>query len=66
LAVRSFDKSELVVVTGGIDVGEQFVSLAFDYLIFTGSSAVGRHEILMDDNDSYHDDDSARPRQGAV
>lgn len=39
---RHFDPRELAVVTGGPDVAEAFSRLAFDHLLFTGSSGVGR------------------------
>nr|WP_281301515.1 MULTISPECIES: coniferyl aldehyde dehydrogenase [unclassified Iodidimonas] len=38
-----FDGEEISVITGGADVGQAFSSLAFDHLLFTGSTAVGRH-----------------------
>lgn len=38
-----FDAEELGVVIGGPDVAQAFSSLPFDHLVFTGSSAVGRH-----------------------
>ncbi|MBM7413298.1 MULTISPECIES: aldehyde dehydrogenase family protein [Nocardiaceae] len=38
---RYFDPSELVVVTGGLDVAAAFSSLPFGHLFFTGSPAVG-------------------------
>jgi len=38
-----FDEDELVVVLGGADVGAAFSKLAFDHLIFTGATSVGRH-----------------------
>jgi coniferyl-aldehyde dehydrogenase len=31
------------VVTGGPDVGQAFASLAFDHIIFTGATSIGRH-----------------------
>jgi coniferyl-aldehyde dehydrogenase len=37
-----FHEEEVVVVTGGADVGPAFASLPFDHLFFTGSTAVGR------------------------
>jgi acyl-CoA reductase-like NAD-dependent aldehyde dehydrogenase len=43
LVARYFDEAELAVVTGGPDIGAAFTGLAFDHLIFTGSTAVGRH-----------------------
>lgn len=39
---EAFDEDEVVVVTGGIEVGRAFASLPFDHLLFTGSTAVGR------------------------
>ncbi|MEQ1617334.1 MAG: coniferyl aldehyde dehydrogenase [Terricaulis sp.] len=38
-----FDDDELAVVLGGADVGAVFAGLAFDHLIFTGATSVGRH-----------------------
>lgn len=38
-----FDDSEMAVFTGGADVGVAFSKLAFDHLIFTGATSVGRH-----------------------
>ncbi len=40
---EAFDADHVAVVTGGVDVGEAFSRLPFDHLIFTGSTAVGRH-----------------------
>jgi len=42
LAKEMFTDDELVVVTGGADVGAAFSSLAFDHLLFTGSTRVGK------------------------
>lgn len=39
---QSFSDDEITVVNGGIDVAREFCTLAFDHLIFTGSTAVGR------------------------
>ena len=39
----SFDADEAAVVTGGADVAAAFSALPFDHIIFTGSTAVGRH-----------------------
>jgi len=39
---RNFAEDEVSVVTGGADVARAFSSLAFDHLVFTGSTAVGR------------------------
>ncbi len=38
-----FSADEVVVVQGDADVGAAFTSLPFDHLLFTGSTAVGRH-----------------------
>jgi coniferyl-aldehyde dehydrogenase len=38
-----FDASEVAVFPGGPDVGKAFTGLAFDHLIFTGGTEIGRH-----------------------
>ncbi|MGB3318867.1 MULTISPECIES: coniferyl aldehyde dehydrogenase [Sphingopyxis] len=38
-----FDESEMAVFTGDAEVGIAFSKLAFDHLIFTGATSVGRH-----------------------
>ncbi|QZN97426.1 coniferyl aldehyde dehydrogenase [Symbiopectobacterium purcellii] len=38
-----FDSNELVVALGDAKVGQAFSQLPFDHLVFTGSTAVGRH-----------------------
>jgi coniferyl-aldehyde dehydrogenase len=38
-----FDEDEIAVVLGGPEVGAAFAGLAFDHLIFTGATSVGRH-----------------------
>lgn len=43
LFARAFDETEVAVVTGGPEVGKVFAELAFDHLIFTGGTAIGRH-----------------------
>ncbi|MDP3084445.1 MAG: coniferyl aldehyde dehydrogenase [Rubrivivax sp.] len=43
---QSFSPGELAVITGDADVGRAFVALPFDHLLFTGSTAVGRHVAL--------------------
>ncbi|MGB0505044.1 MAG: aldehyde dehydrogenase family protein [Pikeienuella sp.] len=43
LFAQSFDVDEVQVVTGGPEVGAAFSALSFDHLVFTGSTAVGRH-----------------------
>lgn len=37
-----FDESEVSVLGGAVDVGKAFSALAFDHIIFTGSTTVGR------------------------
>jgi coniferyl-aldehyde dehydrogenase len=37
-----FSPSEVVAVTGGPEIGQRFAALAFDHLLFTGSTRVGR------------------------
>ena len=39
----AFDEEEIAVVIGGPEVGQAFASLAFDHLVFTGATAIGRH-----------------------
>ncbi len=43
LVARYFDPMELAVVLGDADVGQAFSQLPFDHLVFTGSTAVGKH-----------------------
>ena len=43
LVGRAFAVDELVVVNGDADVAAAFSRLPFDHLLFTGSTAVGRH-----------------------
>jgi coniferyl-aldehyde dehydrogenase len=38
-----FDRSQVAVIEGEADVAAQFSALAFDHLIFTGSTTVGRY-----------------------
>ncbi len=42
LVNKTFGDDEVVVVTGGADVGAAFSSLPFDHLLFTGSTRVGK------------------------
>jgi len=42
LVAEAYPDGEVVVVTGGADVGRAFCSLPFDHLLFTGASSVGR------------------------
>ena len=39
----AFDETEVAVVTGGPELGRAFSELPFDHLVFTGSTAIGRH-----------------------
>ncbi|UMR29423.1 coniferyl aldehyde dehydrogenase [Massilia sp. MB5] len=43
IAAKHFDRDELTVVNGGMEVGQAFASLPFDHLVFTGSTATGKH-----------------------
>ena len=43
LVRKSFDETEIAVITGGPETGQAFSGLAFDHLLFTGSTAVGKH-----------------------
>ena len=43
LVAERFDEDEAAVVTGGVEVGRAFSELPFDHLLFTGSTAIGRH-----------------------
>jgi coniferyl-aldehyde dehydrogenase len=38
----AFDEDEIAVVTGGPEIGRAFASLAFDHLLFTGGTSIGR------------------------
>lgn len=38
-----FDEEEIAVITGGPDVGQAFCGLAFDHIIFTGGTGIGKH-----------------------
>ena len=40
---KYFAEKEMAVFTGGPDVGMAFSKLAFDHMIFTGATGVGRH-----------------------
>lgn len=39
----AFDETEIAVFPGGPEVGQAFSGLAFDHLLFTGATSVGRH-----------------------
>jgi coniferyl-aldehyde dehydrogenase len=43
LVSRGFAHDEVAVITGDAEVGRAFAALPFDHLLFTGSTAVGRH-----------------------
>lgn len=43
---ETFAPDEMAVVTGDAEAGKAFVSLPFDHLLFTGSTAVGRQVAL--------------------
>ncbi len=43
LVAEAFAPDELCVVNGDASVGAAFAALPFDHLLFTGSTAVGRH-----------------------
>jgi coniferyl-aldehyde dehydrogenase len=38
-----FADDEMAVITGGVEVGTEFSKLAFDHMIFTGATSVGKH-----------------------
>lgn len=40
---RYFAADELAFVSGGPDVGKAFAGLAFDHLLFTGATGIGKH-----------------------
>ncbi|HEX3772257.1 MAG TPA: coniferyl aldehyde dehydrogenase [Polyangiaceae bacterium] len=42
LVAETFPDDQVVVVTGGPEVGEAFAKLPFDHLVFTGSTRVGK------------------------
>ncbi|MEZ0310775.1 MAG: coniferyl aldehyde dehydrogenase [Myxococcota bacterium] len=43
LFANGFDEDEATVITGGVEVAQDFARLPFDHLFFTGSTNVGRH-----------------------
>lgn len=43
VAPKYFAEEEMAVFTGGVEVGTAFSKLAFDHLIFTGATGVGKH-----------------------
>jgi coniferyl-aldehyde dehydrogenase len=42
MIAETFAPDHVTVVTGGVDVAEAFTHLAFDHLVFTGSSRLGK------------------------
>ncbi len=40
---KYFAEDEIAVITGGVEVGTEFSRLAFDHMIFTGATSVGKH-----------------------
>jgi coniferyl-aldehyde dehydrogenase len=40
---KYFAEEEMAVFTGGVEVGTDFSKLAFDHMIFTGATSVGKH-----------------------
>jgi coniferyl-aldehyde dehydrogenase len=43
LVPQYFAEDEMAVFTGGVEVATEFSKLAFDHMIFTGATSVGRH-----------------------
>ena len=43
LVDERFPSEKITVVNGGLEVSQEFSALPFDHLLFTGSTAVGRH-----------------------
>ena len=39
----AFAPDEIAVITGGVEIGQEFSALPFDHLLYTGSTNVGRH-----------------------
>jgi coniferyl-aldehyde dehydrogenase len=46
LVSKAFPEDEMAVFIGGPDVGQAFSRLAFDHLLFTGGTAVGRRVMM--------------------
>jgi coniferyl-aldehyde dehydrogenase len=40
---KGFTDDQIAVITGGIDVASAFSKIPFDHLLFTGSTAIGKH-----------------------
>ena len=43
LIAKYYEEDEVVVVTGGPEVGADFTSLAFDHMLFTGATSIAHH-----------------------
>lgn len=43
---KAFSEEEIAVFTGGPEVGQAFSGLAFDHLIFTGGTGIGRRVMM--------------------
>ena len=43
LFARYFAEEEVATVIGGPEVGQEFCGLAFDHLLFTGATSIGKH-----------------------
>ena len=43
LFARYFAEDEVATIIGGPEVGQEFCGLAFDHLLFTGATSIGRH-----------------------
>ena len=43
LLAKYYSEEEVAVVTGGPEVGAAFSALAFDHMVFTGATSIGRH-----------------------
>ncbi len=43
LFAEYYTEEEVAVVTGGPEVGAAFSALAFDHMVFTGATSIGRH-----------------------
>ena len=43
MVASAFDPTEMAVVTGGVDVAQEFSQLPFDHLVFTGGPEIAKH-----------------------
>lgn len=46
IIAKAFAEDEIAVFTGAADVGQAFSRLAFDHLVFTGGTAIGRRVMM--------------------